>query len=50
MLTIASPPRMKPTSALTNEIRRREIPEVFMSPPASTNSGIASIGKPVAPL
>ncbi len=49
MVTIDSAPRMKPTSAETKAISRREMPVVFISAPASTNSGIAISGKLDAP-
>jgi len=48
--TIARPPRMKPSTALANAIRRLEMPEAFIIAPARMNSGIAISGKLVAPL
>jgi hypothetical protein len=48
--TMARPPRMKPSTALANAIRRFEIPDAFMIAPASMKSGIAISGKLVAPL
>src|SRR5581483_2335393 len=49
MLTIASPPRMKPSSAEANAISRRDMPSAFMIAPARQNSGIAISGKLVDP-
>ena len=48
-VTIASPPRIKPSMAVARLIKRREIVEAFMMPPAKMNSGTASSGKSVAP-
>ena len=48
-LTMASPPRTKPISAETKAMSRVEIPDVFISAPASTKSGMAMSGKLVAP-
>ncbi len=48
-VTIARPPRMKPSIAVARLISRREIVEAFMMPPAKMNSGTASSGKLVAP-
>ena len=50
METWASPPRMKPTSALAKSTSRLEIPEWFMICPARMNSGMATMGKLSAPL
>ena len=41
-LTWAKPPRIDPTRAVAKANRRAEMPPVFMTPPASTNSGKAS--------
>ena len=41
MLTIASPPRMKPMIAETKLISRSVMPPAFMIAPASTNIGMA---------
>ena len=48
--TIASPPRMKPSTALAKAISRVVMPEAFMIAPARMNSGMAISGKFVAPL
>ena len=48
-VTIASPPRMKPTILLAKFTSRSEIPDVSISPPARMKSGIASSGKLEAP-
>ncbi len=48
-VTMASPPRMNPTRLLAMFTRRREIPDVSMSPPARMKSGMASRGKLEAP-
>ena len=40
-VTIASPPRMNPTSALARSIKRLEIPDAFMMAPARMKRGIA---------
>ena len=50
MVTCASAPRMKPSSAEESAMSRREIPEAFMIAPAKTNSGMAMSGKLVAPV
>ena len=44
IVTIDSPPRMNPTMAEANAIRRRLIPEAFMIAPARMNSGMAISG------
>src|SRR5690554_7437420 len=49
-LTMARPPRTKPTMALTRLISRLDRPEVFIRAPAKMNSGMAISGKLVAPL
>ena len=49
MLTMASPPRMKPSMAEARAIRRWEMPLAFMIAPARMNMGIAKSGKLVAP-
>ncbi len=49
IVTIDSPPRMNPTMAEANAIRRRLIPEAFMIAPARMNSGMAISGNEVAP-
>ena len=41
MLTIARPPRTKPSRAETKAISRLEMPPAFMMAPASTNMGMA---------
>src|SRR5678815_846324 len=48
-VTIAKPPRMKPTKLLARFTSRSEIPEVSMRPPAKIKSGMASSGKLEAP-
>src|SRR5512145_168110 len=48
-VTIARPPRMKPTRLFARLTRRWDIPEVSMRPPARMKSGIASSGKLDAP-
>ena len=48
-VTIASPPRTKPTMLFARLTRRWEMPEVSMRPPARMKSGIASSGKLEAP-
>ena len=49
ILTIASPPRIKPISAEANAISLREIPPVFIMAPAKINNGMARRGNFVAP-
>ncbi len=49
MLTMAKPPRIKPTRALQKLINLTERPAVFMSCPARMNSGMAIRGKLSAP-
>src|SRR5574341_2060433 len=49
MVTMARPPRMNPTRALARLMRRVEIPEVVISPPARMKSGMASRGNLEAP-
>ena len=49
ILTMESPPLMKPTKAEAKAISRREMPEVFMIAPAMMKSGMARSGKLVAP-
>src|SRR5205823_12482397 len=50
MVTCASAPRMKPSSAEESAMSRREMPEAFMIAPARMKSGIAISGKLVAPV
>ena len=50
IVIIASPPRMKPNSALAKAIRRRDRLDEFMIAPARMKSGIASSGKLVVPV
>src|SRR5919201_7042645 len=48
-VTIARPPRTKPTRLWARFTRRSEMPPVSMRPPARMKSGIASRGKLEAP-
>src|SRR5688500_7335623 len=48
-VTMARPPRMKPTRLLARLTRRRDMPDVSIRPPARMKSGIASSGKLEAP-
>ena len=48
--TMARPPRIHPSIAEANAIRRLEMPEAFMIAPERMNRGIAISGKLVAPL
>ena len=50
IVTIARPPRMKPTNAEAKLINRVLIPDAFMIAPAKMKSGIAMSGKDVDPL
>ena len=48
-VTMARPPRTKPSRAVARLISRRAIDDAFMMPPARMNSGTASSGKSLAP-
>ena len=49
MVTMESPPLIKPSRADAKAIKRREIPEAFIIAPARIKSGMAINGKFVAP-